>query len=352
MKLPVLAVAPRLLRLALVALIPLFTVLAGFAQSGTGGGIAGRVYNPATREFVRDAEVRVEGTNLLTATDDGGYYSFANVPVGPATVSVSYTGYGKSTVSVNVAAGQTATRDLELGTPGAAAPGPTDGTVRLAAFVVSSEVEGNAKQIMNQRNSMNLGTSISADVFGDVTEGNVGEFLKYLPGIEMESVEADTRGPRLGGMDPQYTGVSVDGMKSASADGFAVYGGTENGGAGTATRSFSFEQVSINSIESIEISRVTPADLDADAPAGTINMKSKRAFDTKGRRLTYSLAGGLNSEEFTLKRTAGPDDSFGRKVRPTASLNYSESFFDRRLGFLIGLNTSNLYNEQQRVDIT
>ena len=38
--------------------------------------------------------------------------------------------------------------------------------------------------------------------------------------------EHSTRGPRLGGMDPQYTGVSVDGMKSASADGFAVYGGT------------------------------------------------------------------------------------------------------------------------------
>ncbi|MEN9632536.1 MAG: hypothetical protein RL077_940, partial [Verrucomicrobiota bacterium] len=300
------------------------------AQGAANGGITGRVYNPATKTFVRDAEVRIEGTSLLTATGDGGYYSFANVPVGPATVSVSYTGYAKSTQSVTVTAGQTTTRDLELAAAGAPKPGPGDGTIQLGAFVVSSEVEGNAKQIMNQRNSMNMGTSISSDVFGDVTEGNVGEFLKYLPGIEMESVEADTRGPRLGGMDPQYTGVSVDGMKSASADGFAVYGGTENGGAGTATRSFSFEQVSINSIESIEISRVTPADLDADAPAGTVNMKSKRAFDTQGRRLTYSLSGGLNSEEFTLKNTPGPDDSIGRKVRPTASFNYSESFFNRR----------------------
>ena len=325
----------------------------GLAAQSTGTGtITGRVYNPATKEYVRDAEVRIEGTRLLTATGDGGYYTFANVPAGPAAVSVSYTGYAQSTQPVTVTAGQTATRDLELASPDAPKADTADGTVKLAAFVVASEVEGNAKQIMNQRNSMNLGTSLSSDVFGDVTEGNVGEFLKYLPGIEMESVEADTRGPRLGGMDPQYTGVSVDGMKSASADGFGVYGSTENGSAGTATRSFSFEQVSINSIESIEISRVTPADLDADAPAGTINMKSKRAFDTQGRRLAYSLSGGLNSEEFTLKRTPGPDDSIGRKVRPTASFNYAESFFNRRLGVLIGLNTSNLYNEQQRVDNT
>ena len=336
----------------LVVTACLLSALGLAAQSPGTGTVTGRVYNPATKEFVRDAEVRLEGTNLLTASGDGGYYTFANVPAGPASVSVSFAGYSKSTLPVTVAAGQTATRDLELVTPGSPQPGPNNGTLKLAAFVVSSEVEGNAKQIMNQRNSMNMGTSISADVFGDVTEGNVGEFLKYLPGIEMESVEADTRGPRLGGMDPQYTGVSVDGMKSASADGFAVYGGTENGGAGTATRSFSFEQVSINSIESIEISRVTPADLDADAPAGTINMKSKRAFDTRGRRILYSLSGGLNSEEFTLRKTPGPDDSIGRKVRPTASFNYSESFLDRRLGVLVGLNTSNLYNEQQRIDNT
>lgn len=40
----------------------------------------------------------------------------------------------------------------------------------------------------------------------------------------METVEADTRGPRLWGMKPEYAGVSIDGMKSASADGFGVYG--------------------------------------------------------------------------------------------------------------------------------
>jgi iron complex outermembrane receptor protein len=337
--------------LAIVALaLQAFTVAQ--AQSlPAGGTVSGRIYNPATKEYVRNAEIRVDGTALLTTSEDGGYYALTGVPPGPNTVSVTYAGYPRITQSVTVGAGATAVRDFDLAAGPASNPNATD-TVTLTAYVVSSEAEGNAKAVMNQRNSMNMGTSISSDVFGDVTEGNVGEFLKYLPGIEMESVEADTRGPRLGGMDPQYTGVSVDGMKSASADGFAVYGGTENGGSGDATRSFSFEQVSINSIESIEISRVTPADLDADAPAGTINLKSKRAFDTRGRRVTYSLSAGLNSEEFTFRRTPGPDDGVGRKLKPTASFNYSESFLGGRLGILLGLNTSNLYNEQQRVDHT
>ena len=318
------------------------------AQSPDSGSITGRVYNPATKEFVRSAEIRVEGTTILTASEDGGYYSLRGVPAGQANVSVSYIGYLKATQTVAVVAGQAVVQDFELTSPRAAAQSGA-GVVKLGAFVVSSGAEGQAKQIMNQRNSMSLGTSVSSDLFGDVTEGNVGEFLKYLPGVEMETVEADTRGPRLGGMDPQYAGVSVDGMKSASADGFGVYGATTNGATGSSTRSFSFEQVSINSIESIEISRVTPSDLDGDAISGTINMKMKRAFDTKGRRTTWAVSGGFNSEEFTLKRTPGPDDSHGRKVRPTASFNYSESFLGGRLGILLGLSESNLYNEQQRV---
>ena len=248
--------------------------LASLTASGQGvgtGTITGRIYNPATKEFVRDAEVRVDGTTLLTASETGGTYSLRQVPAGQVSLTVSYTGYPKTTQTVAVLAGQTVARDIELAPAGAPAQA-REGLVTLGAFVVASGAEGQAKQIMNQRNSMSLGTSISSDLFGDVTEGNLGEFLKYLPGVEMETVEADTRGPRLGGMNPEYAGVSVDGMKSASADGFGVYGATTNGATGSSTRSFSFEQVSINSIESIEISRVTPADLDGDAIAGTINM--------------------------------------------------------------------------------
>ena len=333
---------------ALLLLAVLLPAAFSSAQESATGSISGRVLNPATREFVRDAEIRVEGTTLLASSESGGYYTLPRVPAGPAKVTVSFAGYPPVSQTITVVAGTNVARDLELAPP-VDAPGAREGVVKMGAFVISSGAEGQAKQIMNQRNSMSLGTSVSSDLFGDVTEGNVGEFLKYLPGIEMETVEADTRGPRLGGMNPEYAGVSVDGMKSASADGFGVYGATTNGSTGSATRSFSFEQVSINSIESIEISRVTPADLDGDAISGTINLKMKRAFDTKGRRLVWSLSGGLNSEEMTLRRTPGPGDSIGRKVRPTASLNYSESFLNGRLGLLFGLSESNLYNEQQRV---
>src|SRR5256885_11447487 len=53
-----------------------------------------------------------------------------------------------------------------------------NGVVQLSAFTVSSEREGNSKAIMAQRRNMNITTSVSSDVFGDVTDGNVGEDRK------------------------------------------------------------------------------------------------------------------------------------------------------------------------------
>src|SRR4029078_8631408 len=101
------------------------------------------------------------------------------------------------------------------------------------------------------------------------------------PGVSLEYSEADTRGPRLGGMSSEYASVPLDDKNIASADSFGQYVGFENSGAGTANRSFGFDSISINSIESIEINRVTSAAMDANAPAGNINLKTKKAFDMK-----------------------------------------------------------------------
>src|SRR5690606_12779781 len=126
---------------------------------------------------------------------------------------------------------QVATREINL--TSAAAGAAKDGVVQLQAFTVSTEREGNAKAVMEQRRSMDIVTSVSSDIFGDVTDGNVGEFLKYLPGVDLDYVESEPRGPRLGGMEGQYVGVAFDGIRTASAD--------ANRGGGDASRATSFE---------------------------------------------------------------------------------------------------------------
>lgn len=337
-------------RLLLCASLLLAFVVSAFGQNAAGSGtITGRVYNNVNKEYVRDAEIHVEGTNLTVASGTSGAFTLARVPAGEVTLTVRYTGLPTVTTTVTVADGQSVDREIEIG----GTPASSDGKVlQLETLKVTTEVDGGAKALQRQRQSMNMSRSVASDSFGNVTEGNVGEFLKFLPGVELEYVEADTRGPRIGGMGSQYASVTLDGKSIASADSFGQYVGFENASAGTANRSFGFDSISINSIESIEINRITSAAMDANAPAGNINLKMKRAFDRKGRFIGASVSTVLNSEEFTLNRTPGPNDGLGLKFRPNFSLNYSDVFLKNRLGVVLSVQESNLYNEQYRVDHT
>ncbi|MBI4623222.1 MAG: TonB-dependent receptor [Verrucomicrobia bacterium] len=328
------------LALALGWLLP---AMALHAQSPGSGAIQGRVYNPAAKAYVGNAEVRLEGTNQVTYTESDGSFRFDHVAAGPATIIVSFTGYNTVKESFAVSAGQPAVREINL-TSTADAPRREGEVVQLSAFTVSSEREGNAKAIMAQRRNMNITTSVSSDIFGDVADGNVGEFLKYLPGVDLDYVESEARGPRLGGMDGQYVGVSFDGMRSASAD--------ANRGGGASSRATSFEGFTITAIDSIEVNRTASPENDADSPAGTINMKTKRAFDRKGRVFDYNIGANFNGEEFTLKKVPDARDNPVYRWKPNWQLGYSESFFNQRFGLLLSYSHAHSYTEENPVTMS
>jgi TonB-dependent receptor len=329
--------------LPLLAFVSVLSLVGLPAQPAAGGSIQGRVYNPAIGGYVGNAEVRLAGTNQVTYSESDGSFRFDHVPPGPAAITVSFSGYTTVRESFAVTAGQTAVREINL-TSTAEAPRKEGDIVKLAAFTVSSEREGNAKAIMAQRRNMNITTSVSSDIFGDVADGNVGEFLKYLPGVDLDYVESEARGPRLGGMDGQYVGVSFDGMRSASAD--------ANRGGGSASRATSFEGFSITSIESIEINRTASPENDADSPAGTVNMKTRRAFDRKGRAVTYNFGVNFNGEEYTLKKVPDARDQPAYRWKPNWQLGYSESFFNQRFGLLLSASHAASYTEENPITMS
>jgi iron complex outermembrane recepter protein len=332
-----------LTRVALTSCLPFVIAFAAHAQTGT---ITGRILNPVSGEYVRNAEIRVQGTDLLAVSEDAGTYELARVPAGQAKLVVTFTGYTTVTATVDVPAGGTVTRDFELRSSEVSAL-KNESAVKLDAYVVSSEREGNAKAIMQQRNSMNIGNIVASDIFGDVAQGNVGEFLKYLPGVDLDYVEADARTPSLHGLPPQYVGVTLDGNSMASADAGIQYNGTDNVAAGEGSRSFSFEQVSLNSVESIEVNYSPSADMDATSTAGNINLRTKRAFDRRGRQVFVQASFGANSEDFTFKKTQGPDDYRNYKITPNAVFEYSDVFLNKRLGVIINVSESNAYDQQR-----
>ncbi|HVX31431.1 MAG TPA: carboxypeptidase regulatory-like domain-containing protein, partial [Nitrolancea sp.] len=188
-----------------------FVWLAGaaFAQTAGTGTIVGRVLNAASGSYLNNAHVTVEGTQLETFTNGYGEYRLDGVPAGTAKVHVFYTGQAEQVLSVDVVAGQAATQDVSFGAKAAS------DVVKLDQFVVASQKDTDQKSIAinEQRFSPILKSVVSTDQFGDVTEGNVGEFLKYMPGISLEYTSPDARQIIIRGVNPVYTAVFVDGNR-------------------------------------------------------------------------------------------------------------------------------------------
>ena len=81
------------------------------------GSVRGRILNTATGEYVRNAEIRVEGTTIVTYSEDGGNFRLTGVPAGDVTVVVKYTGLQESRAATTVVAGEIVTLDFELKVP-------------------------------------------------------------------------------------------------------------------------------------------------------------------------------------------------------------------------------------------
>lgn len=314
-------------------------VAAALAAQPSPGAIRGRVLSPVTQEYLRNVEVSIAGTNLTVFTADDGSFSFTGVPPGERELVVSYAGYETVTARVAVAPAATVVRDFELSPSGPRPAASAAAVVKLAQFVVSSEREGNAKAIMDQRAALNIKNVIAADNFGDITNGNVGEFIKYMPGVVIDYNQSDARAVRIGGLDPKYVGVSVDGMRLASAQGAAF---------GADSRQFEFEQSSINSVEAIELNKTLTARMDADSPAGAINLRSRSAFDRKGREVVAQFSVSGNEYRMTTARVPSPRNALRRVVFPGATLGYSEVFAGK-LGVQLNVGSSTIYGEQEQI---
>jgi iron complex outermembrane receptor protein len=302
-------------------------------QTAGAGVVRGRILNTTTGEYVRNAEVRVEGTAISAFSEDGGEFRLTGVPSGDVSIVVKYTGLKEARAVTTVAAGQTATLDFALNPQSYAAAG--EGQVE--AVTITAKRDGQAAAIMERRASTNAKTVVAADNFGALTMGDVGEFMKNMPGLSLDYTEVDASSVRIGGLDPKYSTFTTDGARMATA--------TSNNNNG---RQNSFEQMSITGIDSIELNNTLQANMDADSPGGAINLRSKYAFQRNSRLLRFQL-GGVGTTDSTLSRQYLPDDKKHATIFPSAQIGYADVFLNGRLGIAINASYNANFVEQDRV---
>lgn len=320
--------SPNLLSLLtgwiVLALAPMSSVEAADADAAAPGAVTGQISNAATTAFLEGVRVAVRGTGAFVLTDRQGRYRLA-VPSGAPTLDVTYTGLDPQAIPLVVAPGTTVTRDIAL----------TSGVYLLEAFTVEGEREGSARAVTLQRQAPNVKNIVATDAFGNVANGNVGDFLQRLPGIAGVFVGSEVVGVSIRGMAPAQNAVMMDGDRVASSD-------SANTGRG-----FVFEQTSLNLIESVEVTKAPTPDMDADSTGGNVNMVTKSAFDRADARY-FSYAIGFSHR---WGRSAPADSWLKEPIKglgPSLNFTYSDIIGAKRN---IGLLLTGTWHVQATADI-
>ena len=299
------------------------------------GTISGRTTNPTTGSVVERARISVEGTTLETFSDADGFYRLSNVPAGTVQLRAFFTGFPSATASVTVNAGQTTTRDFEL------APAAVDsGTVKLDEFVVSTsrEMSASALAINEQRFAPNMKNVVATDEFGDIAEGNVAEFLKFLPGVNIDYAGGNAREVSIDGVPGDYVPVTIDGFSLASAVG---------GGAGGTNRSVGLDQVSINNLSRVEVNFSPTPETQGTALAGSVNMVPRSSFERSKPVFNFSTYFMMRDNAKDWSPTPAPRHPT-RKIHPGADFSYIAPV-TKNFGFTLSAGFNRQYSGEPRI---
>gem|GEM_PF-877886 len=320
--------------LCIIALVFLFAGSPGASLRAEDrhGAVSGKVRDGATAKFLEGAEIVVQGTNLHTTTDRSGVFTFPNLPEGPQTLIVTYPGLEAKTQTVQI----------NSSTPNELLISLSAGDViQLSEFHVSSTKEGMAQAIALQKVSIQTKLVAAADQFGEVSEGNVGEYLKFLPGVSVDYNVNDARGLSLRGLSTAFTIVAVDGTPMAGTSSMDD------------SRRFEFEQIAMNNVETTELYKTVTPDIPASSTGGFVNFVTKSAFDSSDvQRFTYNASLSAPSTNLSATRQGGVwGDKKEYTIRPSLELNYARRVTPK-LGFNFNYRLSEKYDDSPRTTAT
>lgn len=306
------------------------------AQSAEVGGIRGHVMNASSGNYLNNVKVYVQGTAIETLTDETGRYRLREVPAGEIVLVTHFVGMETQAVKLTVPAGATVEQDFSLRL---AASDTGDNVVTLEEFTVKERaMTGQAIALTEQKIAVNIKNVISTDEFVDMGEANLGEFMKYIPGVDIEYNPFNPSSVGIRGMPASGTVVQYDGVTTAAT-------------SGSNTRSFDLNTTANANIDRIEISKVPTPDMPANAVGGSVNVISKSGFSRPSPLFTYNLYTTYSARrgEFDpiVSKIAGPDKkSTLAPVQMAYNLTYILPI-KQKFGFTFALGHSPRYQEAE-----
>ncbi len=304
-------------------LITLAVALTGRAQPAPEprGTLEGTVYNRASGLPLSRAKVVVAETSQEVLTDDGGRFSFRAAPARTLRLEVSYLGFVAQTETVSVPPNGVVVRDIRLAREGAAKATAEGETVVLEKFEVIADQTMSAQALaMNeQRHAANIKNVVAFDELGDRGFENIGNYVRYLPGVVIIEDGENPGKIALGGFPAEMSSLQLDGADLAGT-----------GIGPESSRTMALQEIPMMNIERVEVSKVPTPDMPAAGLGGSLNLVTKTNLGLKRPSLSYQAYMNFNNRDGL---TFG-----GGQRQPTAQLSpkHGEPSVNASLAFPVG----------------
>jgi TonB-dependent receptor len=312
--------------------------------------IKGHVYDKQSGEALVGATVVLEKTGKVTSTGLDGSFELKDVPVGKATIRITYVTYKTIVQDIEILAKdndhlkfylETASKDLGEVTIRATASGSNERDAR--------RIEQNATQVMN------IVSGRAMEVSPDLTVANV---MQRVSGVSIErNSNGDGQYAILRGMDKRYNYTLVNGVKIPSPDNKYRY--------------VPLDLFPADLLDRLEVYKTLTANLEGDAIGGAVNMVMKNAPDHF--QINANIATGYSQlffdRNFTSFDASGinhksPYEINGRNYNATqadfakstldytskkpapnviGSMSIGQRFFDSKLGVVLAGSYQNTY---------
>ncbi len=313
-----------------VALVVLLAGSSLAAQSTTTGIVEGRVLNAATESYLGNVRISIEGSALLTTTGPNGAYRLAGVPAGQVRVRAAYVGMEPKSAVAVIRPGETTALDFELARTGE--------IVVMSELTVIESREMNAQTLAlnEQRNAPNIKNVVAADEYNYHGQGNVGDLLKFIPGMTVVYSGNTASQLSVRGMPAYTTNMLMDGAPLGANKISAGRTGYAHG-------------VPMSNVSRVEVNKVPTPDMPASGMGSSINIITKSGFERKRPLFTYNVYSLLRADlPVTLQEvdvgTPSAQVSNIRRVMPSFDVAYMHPISSK---LAISVSASNILNYSQ-----
>lgn len=283
----------------------------------TSGAVQGTVSNAVSGSPLGRAKVAVRGTAQETLTDDDGRFYLRGAPAGEIELEASYLGFVSQTSRLTVPPGGQVARDFQLTRGGPDRRGAEGQAVMLEKFEVVAEqtMSGQAVAMNEQRHAANIRNVVSFDELGDRGQENIGDYVRFLPGVTILDDGTNPGRIALGGFPAEMSNIQIDGVDVAAT-----------GIGPTSSRAAALQDVPILNIERVEVSKVPTPDLPASGLGGSMNLIAKTGTGLKrpvGRYQAYMNFDNVDGLSLNGGSRQPHDRASPRRKEPSFSLSYA-----------------------------